>query len=104
MFSQFKTPATIKKLSTYTLDKSSYATVSGVTIYGWFNVVSPSMQMISQGVFSQSYEYYCDGSEDVDDGDILTIDGVTYGVRGTSLHTLASISVLKCLLEKKQNE
>lgn len=102
-FTEYNTLATIKKLSTYSGDKSSYAVVSGTTIAGFFSPVSPDMNTQALGIVSQAYQFVTDTDQDIDDGDILTINSVDYGVKGTAIFELRSISFLRCLLEKPIN-
>lgn len=98
-FTNYRTPATVKRLTAYSSDKSSYSAVSG-TIYGTFNPIAPDMNQIALGIISQAYSFDTDGDQDIQDNDVLTIAGVDYGVKGTALYDYGSLSILKCVLEK----
>lgn len=101
-FSSFDTPATIERLQTYSGDQSSYAS-TGVTVEGFFVPISPSMDAIAAGVISQTYQFSTEEDADIQDNDHLTIDGIVYGVKGTSIFTLRSVRFLKVILEKVVN-
>lgn len=98
-FSFFTTQATVKRLSAYSGDKSSYASVAG-TIEGQFQPINPSMATVALNIVSQAYQFITDGDQDIRAGDVLTVDSADYGVKGVSLYRQGSIQFLKCTLEK----
>ena len=97
--SNFSTPATIKRL-TYASDKGTYATVSGVTLYGLFLPLDPAQQPAEVKIGQQAYKFSCDGAATVYPSDFLTIDSVDYAVKGVRRYTMRSLDFLDIILEK----
>lgn len=96
----FTTTATQKRLSAYSSDKATYASVSGVTLYGYFAPTSPYESSAGVNMLDQSYQFVVDGPTDVKQNDQLTISSTVYGVRGIQRFTNLSQDILVCTLTK----
>lgn len=97
--SNFQTTATIKRL-TQTADKSAYAAVSGVTLYGLFLPLDPAHQPAEVKIGQQAYKFSCDGSVTVNVSDFLVISSVDYAVKGIRRFTMGSLDFLDIIVEK----
>lgn len=94
----FNTPATIKRLS-YTSDIGSYATVSGVTLFGLFEPFDPQQAPIETQAGVQAYKFSTDGNAVVYASDIIVINSVEYQVKGLRRYVLGSLDFLDIILE-----
>lgn len=101
LFSSFQDAVTVKRL-TQTNDQSAYATVSGVTYYGFFRPVDTSQNIIALRITGQAYQFTTDGANDIRNSDILTYNSEEYGVLGVKRMTQKGIDTLDCFLEKRQ--
>lgn len=100
LFSSFTDPVTVKRL-TQTNDQSEYATVSGVTYYGFFRPVDTSQNIIALRITGQAFQFSTDGINDIRISDILTYNSEEYGVLGIKRMTQKGVDVLHCYLEKR---
>lgn len=98
----FNTTATQKRLATYSGNKSSYATVFGVSIRGFFNAISSTPSTQAMGISGQAYEFTTEGQKDIKINDILTINSEDYHVRGVQRNTLGAIDQLKVTMDKPE--
>lgn len=99
---QYNSNATIKRLSSYSGNKSSFAS-TGTTVGGFFIPIEPSQKTTVLGIIGQAYEFTCDGSKDIRVNDILTINNIEYGVAGVARYQLASQDFLKVTLQLQSN-
>lgn len=96
----FSTTATQKRLGAYSSDKASYATVSGVTLIGYFAPITPTDGVDVVSMIDQGYQFVTDGPTDIRPNDQLTISSIVYGVKGVQRFTQLSQDVLICSLTK----
>jgi len=99
---QYNTNADIKRLSSYSGNKSSFAS-TGTTVRGFFVPIEPSQKTTVLGIIGQAYEFTCDGNKDIRVNDILTINSIEYGVAGVARYQLASQDFLRCTLQVQSN-
>jgi len=95
----YNAEATVKRLSAYSSDKSSYAAVSG-TIRGSFNPIEPGFKTEQLQIMGQAYQFTTDGrTKDIRVNDVLTISAVEYKVKGVARYALGAIDELRITLE-----
>lgn len=94
--------ATVKRLATYSGNKSAFASVAG-TIRGFFIPLEPSQKTEALGIIDQAYEFTTDGQKDIKVNDTLTIDSIEYRVKGVARYTMFGQDVLKCTIQLMTN-
>lgn len=90
------TVATQQRIGAYSNNKASYAS-TGASFVGQFLPMQEQMA-INLNLIGQGYIYNAPGNSDIQAGDILTIGGKDYHVRGVSRVTQAGIDYLRCTL------
>lgn len=82
--------------------KEAYSATPVGTVLGALMTAQPADIMLSDGNPSKSAVWYCDPASDIKDLDKLTIDGVSYIVKGMAKTDvgLMSINYKKALIEK----
>lgn len=95
----FNISATVKRLASYSGDKSAYAAVTG-TIRGSFQPIDASHKTEQLQIIGQAYEFITDGrTQDIRVNDVLTISTIEYRVKGVARYVFAGSDLLKCILE-----
>lgn len=99
---QYNTNSDVKRLSSYSGNKASFAS-TGTSVRGFFVPIEPSQKTAALGIVGQAYELTCDGPKDVRVNDVLTINSIDYGVAGVARYQLGSQDFLKCTLQLQKN-
>lgn len=92
----FKSVATVTRL-TQTGDKSSYG-ASG-TVEGYLEPLDSDTNVVTGPLMGQAFRFVCDGDSDVLVTDKMSIDSVSYTVRGTRVYDAAGLFLMDVILE-----
>ncbi len=89
--------ATVYKLNTYASGKTSFAEVA-TKVLGFFAPTVMTHVVDTAGFVDQQYQFVCDGTAGIEEGDQLVIETIRYTVKGTARHRMMAQDTLTCTI------
>lgn len=85
---------------TYTGNKSAYSSVgSGM---GYLRPFSETQSSVNNLQFGLGFSLFVENDVDIKEADKVTVDSVTYTVRGVSIHPVGAVPYKKCILVRPE--